>query len=144
VPKLADPELGMDAGAGRACADGANTWGEGGSEAHSGGAELEKKGSSGSLPERGRRDGRRRRSGQLRRGCRSDAAYPSRSSCGTVVRAGVEEPARLEDTCIGCQSRADGGVGREPKGDHISRGADEVWRLGRRGGGAGGAWRAAD
>jgi hypothetical protein len=36
---------------------------------------------------------------------------PSRSSCGAVVRAGVEEPARLEETCIGCQSRADGGVG---------------------------------
>jgi hypothetical protein len=66
----------MDAGAGRACADGANTGGEGGSQARSGGAELEKKGNSGSLPERGRRDGRRRSSGQLRRGCRSDAACP--------------------------------------------------------------------
>jgi hypothetical protein len=41
---------------------------------------------------------------------------PSRSSCDAVVRVGVEEPARLEETSIGCQSRADGGVGRERKG----------------------------
>jgi hypothetical protein len=51
---------------------------------------------------------------------------PSRSSCGAVVRAGAEEPARLEETCIGCQTRADGGVGREWKGVGILRGADEV------------------
>jgi hypothetical protein len=47
---------------------------------------------------------------------------PSRSSCGAVVRAEVEEPARLEETCIGCQSRVDGGVGRERKGGgHLVR-----------------------
>lgn len=47
---------------------------------------------------------------------------PSRSSCSAVVRAGVEEPERLEETCIGCQSRADGGVGRERKGGgHLAR-----------------------
>jgi hypothetical protein len=45
VPKLADPELGVDAG-GRAA----------------------RVGHRGVLPERGRRDRRRRRSGQLRRG----------------------------------------------------------------------------
>jgi hypothetical protein len=27
---------------------------------------------------------------------------PSRSSCSAVVRVGVEEPVRLEETCIGC------------------------------------------
>jgi hypothetical protein len=64
---------------------------------------------------------------------------PSRSSCGAVVRAGVEEPARLEDTCIGCQSRADGGVGREPKGgSHLARSGRGLetgasWGRGRRG-----------
>jgi hypothetical protein len=41
---------------------------------------------------------------------------PSRSSCGAVVRAGVDEPTRLEETYIGCQSHADCGVGETRRG----------------------------
>jgi hypothetical protein len=82
----------------------------------------------------------------VRVGSREDAGAtqraPLRSSCGVVVRAEVEEPARLEETCIGCQSCADGGVGRERKGGgHLARSerglearASRGWgRRGRRG-----------
>jgi hypothetical protein len=122
VPKLADPELGVDAG-----------------------GRVARVGHRGVLPERGRRDRRWRCSGRLRRGCRSDAACPFK----VIVRRRGEGRGRGAQEAGGdlhripepCRWRR----GERTEGGWASR--EERTRFGGwgvAGGGPAGAWRVAD
>jgi hypothetical protein len=126
------------------CIDGANTGGggEGVREARSGGQSQRRRaarvGHRGVLLEKGRRDVRRQRSGQLRRGCRSDAACPFEvimrrrgEGRGRGAREAGGDLHRMPDPCRWRRGE------RMEGGGHLARSGRGL-RLGRRGGGAGG------